>query len=89
MDAKTLAELTARFHPLRSKPPRTEARPCRLCGWGPARGIHSRVISGPRKGEPWGHKYVPTKPKTAADNAATGAPIEAARAGGGIKSEGE
>ena len=37
--------------------PRTEYRPCKLCGWGPGRGIHSPISSGPRQGEPWGHAY--------------------------------
>lgn len=39
--------------------PKTEFAPCRICGWGPSRGIHSLIIYGPRKGEPWGHAYVP------------------------------
>ena len=43
--------------------PRTERRPCRLCGWGPGRGIHSQILSGPRKGQPWGHAYTIEQPK--------------------------
>ena len=38
-------------------PPLSEASPCAICGWGPARGIHSPIVDGPRKGEPWGHAY--------------------------------
>jgi hypothetical protein len=50
---------------LTGHPPRTEYRPCALCGWGPARGIHSIIVSGPRKGEPWGHAYVAARTQQA------------------------
>lgn len=34
---------------------------CAICGWGAHMAIHLPVVYGPRKGEPWGHAYVPFK----------------------------
>ena len=59
-DANAMSEKTL-MYPSGTPPPRSEYKPCALCGWGPARGIHSPIISGPRKGEPWGHAYVERK----------------------------
>lgn len=33
--------------------------PCKVCGFEKNDGIHSPVIDGPRKGQPWGHAFVP------------------------------
>jgi len=37
---------------------------CKVCGWPENAGIHLPVIDGPRKGEPWGHAFVPPAPDT-------------------------
>lgn len=31
---------------------------CALCGWPRHAGIHSPIVEGPRKGQPWGHTYI-------------------------------
>ena len=33
------------------------ANPCAICGWGPHMGVHRPIISGERKGQPWGHAW--------------------------------
>lgn len=31
---------------------------CAVCGWSAAMGIHLPALTGPSKGQPWGHAYV-------------------------------
>lgn len=33
--------------------------PCARCEWREKHAIHLPVVCGPRKGEPWGHAFVP------------------------------
>lgn len=35
------------------------SNPCAICGWGPAYAIHLPALTGPRKGQPWGHAHQP------------------------------
>jgi hypothetical protein len=37
---------------------RDKRDPCAVCGWAKHMAIHLPVVSGPRKGLPWGHAYV-------------------------------
>lgn len=45
----------------RSRPKRDTVNPCVVCGWAEHMAIHQPIISGPRKGQYFGHAYVHPK----------------------------
>lgn len=48
------------------------SNPCALCGWGPAYAIHLPALTGPRKGQPWGHAHQDQQTAQAAGSTQTG-----------------
>lgn len=52
---------TVPHEPTRTK--RDTHKPCAICGWSAHMSIHLPMLTGPRKGLPMGHEYVPAPKK--------------------------
>lgn len=59
MKKKVLSTSIAAVAPRALRPKRDTVNPCQICGWAEHMAIHQPMTSGPRAGEPFGHRYVP------------------------------